>query len=183
MAEIIRSVIPNFRRDETTNDIVTIQRTDYVTISPLYSIVVLEEFPDNNARVEVQFDDKEQDYLIEVFNKDDIISNTYFFVNGRNVYFYKDMKNEKVIINYSGIGDEKIDSSIISTKTDNAGAVTETLNQIIETGRIFLDGNTSGKNALQIITELDEKIVIATELSSNINIVSPSEVAEWFTTL
>ena len=183
MAEIIRSVIPNFRRDETTNDIVAVNRTDHVTISPFYSIVILEEFPDNNARVEVQFDDIEQEYLIEVFNKDDIISNIYFFVNGRNVYFYKDMKNEKVIISYSGIGDEKIDSSIISTKTDNTGNVTETLSQIIETGRVFLDGNISGKTALEIITELDEKIVIATELSSNINIVNPSEVTEWFTTL
>lgn len=183
MAEIIRSIIPNFRRDEVTNEIVTINRIDHITISPLYSMVVLEEFPDNNIRIEVQFDDEEQDYLIEVFNKDDVISNTYFFVSGRNVYFYKDMKNQKVILSYSGIGDEKIDSSIISTKTDNTGSVTETLNQIIETGRIFLDGNTSGKNALEIITELDEKIVIATELSSNINIVNPSEVTTWFTTL
>lgn len=129
----LRSIIPQYRRDPITGEMISQQRTETVIVSPTQPLVITEEIIEEFPRLTVR--DELDNYLIEVFNFDDIATGK-FYVNytSRRVYLYSDMCGKKIKLSYFGMGCEYIDSGIIYSSLNSEGKVSQTLKNILESG-------------------------------------------------
>lgn len=125
-----RSIIPQYRRDPITKEIISQPRSEQITVSPVSPMYVTAELIDEYFRVVIR--DVNYNHLIEVFNFDDI-SEGYFYVNytSRKIYFDNTSIGVKYNIYYNGMGGEFVDASLISTQIDLAGDVVQTLEDIL----------------------------------------------------
>ena len=125
-----RSIIPQYRRDPITKEIISQPRSEQITVSPVSPMYVTAELIDEYFRVAIK--DMSSQYLIEVFNFDDI-SEGCFYVNytSRKIYFHNTAIGVKYTIYYNGMGGEFVDASLISTQIDTAGEVVQTLEDIL----------------------------------------------------
>ena len=126
-----RSIIPQYRRDPITKEIISQPRSEQITVNPVNPVYVTAELIDEYFRVIIQ--DMSSQYLIEVFNFDDI-SEGHFYVNytSRKIYFDNASIGVKYTIYYNGMGGEFVDASLISTQIDTAGDVVQTLDDILK---------------------------------------------------
>ena len=129
----LRSIIPQYRRDPITGEIISQQRTETVMVSPIQPLVITEEIIYEFNRLTIK--NELGNYLIEVFNFDDIETGK-FYVNytSRRVYLDSDMCGKTITLTYWGIGCEYIDSGIIYTSLNSEGKVSQTLKDILESG-------------------------------------------------
>ena len=125
-----RSIIPQYRRDPITKEIISQPRSEQITVSPVSPMYVTAELIDEYFRVVIR--DVNYNHLIEVFNFDDL-SEGYFYVNytSRKIYFDNASIGVKYTIYYNGMGGEFVDASLISTQIDTAGEVVQTLEDIL----------------------------------------------------
>ena len=161
-----RTIIPNYRRDINTNTIISVPivQTDY--INPLSPIITLWEIPTEFDGVQVQNEDLT--YKIRVFNADEIINSTYFYVKGQDVYFHISEVGKKVIMSYQGCGSQKFSSSLVYTKVDDEGNISELLSDVIDGGKDAIEAISTLGSAVEIINELDTTIVQANSDKNNI---------------
>lgn len=170
-----RSIIPQYRRDPITKEIISQPRSEQITVSPVSPMYVTAELIDEYFRVIIQ--DMSSQYLIEVFNFDDI-SEGHFYVNytSRKIYFDNASIGAKYNIYYNGMGGEFVDASLISTQIDMAGDVVQTLEDILKSESIGNINESWGRvtyiqpsnNILQLTKNRRQYVTNGTLLTGNI---------------
>lgn len=122
-------------------------------VAPTYNQVLLDELPDEYKGIDVLYPES----MYRVYNPDEITEKAYF-VNEHNnvVYFHSSMAGKFVKIDYHGIGNELIGADRIYTILDDKGNITETLGDIIEKGKIFIESAKTMTDAIVIVDKLKE---------------------------
>lgn len=135
----------------------------------MHGTIQLEFVPDEYNRVVILNEDNSQ--MVEVFNRDEIKSNTYYIdYNNGIAYLDKTQFGKVKVYNYYKKGLQLIGCSRIYDEHDVTGKnVMMTLQEIIDAGkeciRILLDIG----DAYQIITRLEKNIEIGSELHNTLN--------------
>lgn len=135
----------------------------------IHGTIQLEFVPDEYNRVVILNEDNSQ--MVEVFNRDEIKSNTYYIdYNNGIAYLDKAQFGKVKVYNYYKKGLQLIGCSRIYDEHDVTGKnVMMTLQEIIDAGkeciRILLDIG----DAYQIITRLEKNIEIGSELHNTLN--------------
>lgn len=146
-------------------------------VSPIYNQILLEEIPDEFRGVSILSPEN----MHEVFNFDEIESNSYYVSDKNIVYFDKSMANKEVLVDFHGIGVELIDVNRVYTVLDNKGNVVETLGDIIDKGEIVLEAVKTIGDVVVVTKQLQNTINEAKEveqqLSEDIRIGTPLDLA------
>ena len=158
-----RNTINSMRIDPATGVIVSVPIEQKDTVYDHSPIIPLWEIPDKNNRVQCK--NLNNTYKVEVFNIKDveISGENYFYVdyNNQTVYFHSLAKNKTVTLIYRGCGNRRLSSSLIYTKLDSEGEVSEILSDVLEGGKDAITAISTLGNAIDVINELDATIVQA----------------------
>ena len=184
MNDNYKPIIHQYRRDLATNNIISQPRHEEIIVHPYNSLICLTEIPEEWERVKI-INKETNENMSEVYNIEDVKKPNQFYVNydNRTVYFHPDMRNKLMEVNYHGIGAEYFSADSIYTKTDSAGNVVETIQDILDAGdeakQVIIEiGGVSNVvsylNTLKIESEVildsaSEKINKLDEINNNIN--------------
>lgn len=161
-------------------------------VSPTESTIQLEQVPDEAYRIVVT--NSEGGMLTEVFNRDEVIENTFYcdYATGK-VYFHNTQQGKIKIINYYGRGIELLSAErIYDAKASNGRNVIATLQELIDLTREYIAILGTFEEAQVVIAKLERNIedgnVLNTDLENNIAIATPiknqlsadiSEAKKW----
>lgn len=184
MNDNYKPIIHQYRRDLATNNIISQPRHEEIIVHPYNSLICLTEIPEEWERVKI-INKETNENMSEVYNIEDIKEPSQFYVNydNRTAYFHPDMRNKLMEVDYHGIGAEYFSADSIYTKTDSAGNVVETIQDILDSGdeakQVIIEiGGISNVvsylNALKteseaILDSASEKINKLDEVNNNIN--------------
>ena len=184
MSENYKPIIHQYRRDLATSSIVAEPRHEEIIVNPNMGLICLTEIPQEWERVKI-FNITDNMVMSEVYNIEDIKEPYQFYVvyENRTIYFHRDVRSKLMAIDYHGIGGELFSANSIYTKTDGAGNVIETIQDILDAGEeakeviIKIDGVENVVSYLDnlkvesraILDEAAEKVNKLDDINNNIN--------------
>lgn len=160
------SIVHEKLYDSTTGNPIMIPTTDVQECNN-HGIISLSLIPNESEGLE--FPDLLN--MHEVYNAEDIIEENDFYCNyGRaELYLHKSKWNQKIKVKYMGKGISFIGANRIYTQRDKNGAVTETLDYIIEKGWEAIEALEVIGDATIVVKELKEAIVEGNKILQNLD--------------
>lgn len=137
---------------------VTVNRTEFHTISPINSAVQLTEIPDKYYGVEFRLKDNTIN-LERVYNLDDLVTkqNAYYIGKNNMIYCSTNLIGKEVQVSYQGMGKTIINCNMIYYR-DAINSVPRILEDLIDAGYRAIDALATIGNAVLIIEQLKEDI-------------------------
>lgn len=141
---------------------ISVKLTELKQIIDVHSCVVLNQLPDETYGINI-------DGFTEVYDIEDVTTKSFKvdYANGV-IYFHRYNIGKNIVSEYMGIGSYLLSASRIYTKYDKHGNVLETLEELLDKSKLYIEAIESMYGAVNVINKLDEDIVIGTTLHEDL---------------
>lgn len=150
------------RNVDSNQNPISVKLTELKQIIDVHSCVVLNQLPDENYGVNI-------DGFTEVYDIEDVTTRSFKvdYANGV-IYFHPYNIGKNIVSEYMGIGSYLLSASRIYTKYDKHGNVLESLEELLDKSKLYIEAIESMYGAVEVINKLDEDIVIGTTLHEDL---------------
>lgn len=167
------AIITKRNVDDNQNPI-SVQLSELKQIIDVHSCIVLNQLPDEFHGIYI-------DGYTEVYDIEKVSINNYKvdYANGV-IYFHPNNIGKILNVDYCGIGHTLLSASRIYTKYDKNGGVLETLEELLDKGKLYIEAIETLGGAVEVINELEQDITNGTSLHENLleDISTGSEVRD-----
>lgn len=141
---------------------ISVNLTELKQIIDVHSCLVLNQLPDEHYGINI-------DEFTEVYDIEDVTTKSYKvdYANGV-LYFHPNNIGKVIQVNYYGIGCTLLSASRIYTKYDKYGNVLETLEELIDKGKLYIQAIESLGGAVEVINRLENANSTGTILHENL---------------
>lgn len=141
---------------------ISVSLTELKQIIDVHSCIVLNQLPDEHYGMNI-------DGFTEVYDVEDVTTRSYKvdYANGV-LYFHPNNIGKMIQVNYSGIGCTLLSASRIYTKYDKYGNVLETLEELIDKGKLYIQAIESLGGAVEVINRVENANATGTVLHENL---------------
>lgn len=155
------AIITKRNVDDNQNPI-SVQLSELKQIIDVHSCVVLNQLPDEFHGIYI-------DGYTEVYDIEKVSINNYKvdYANGV-IYFHPNNIGKILNVNYYGIGHTLLSASRIYTKYDKNGNVLETLEELLDKAKLYIEAIETLGGAVEVINELEQDITNGTSLHENL---------------
>jgi len=155
------AIITKRNVDDNQNPI-SVQLSELKQIIDVHSCIVLNQLPDEFHGIYI-------DGYTEVYDIEKVSINNYKvdYANGV-IYFHPNNIGKILNVNYYGIGHTLLSASRIYTKYDKNGNVLETLEELLDKAKLYIEAIETLGGAVEVINELKQDITNGTSLHENL---------------
>lgn len=155
------AIITKRNVDDEQNPI-SVQLSELKYIIDVHSCIVLNQLPDEFHGIYI-------DGYTEVYDIEKVSINNYKvdYANGV-IYFHPNNIGKILNVDYYGIGYTLLSASRIYTKYDKNGGVLETLEELLDKGKLYIEAIETLGGAVEVINELEQDITNGTSLHENL---------------
>lgn len=141
---------------------ISVNLTELKQIIDVHSCLVLNQLPDEHYGINI-------DEFTEVYDIEDVTTKSYKvdYANGV-LYFHPNNIGKVIQVDYYGIGCTLLSASRIYTKYDKYGNVLETLEELIDKGKLYIQAIESLGGAVEVINRLENANSTGTVLHENL---------------
>lgn len=167
------AIITKRNVDDNQNPI-SVQLSELKQIIDVHSCIVLNQLPDEFHGIYI-------DGYTEVYDIEKVSINNYKvdYANGV-IYFHPNNIGKILNVDYCGIGHTLLSASRIYTKYDKNGNVLETLEELLDKAKLYIEAIEALGGAVEVVNELEQDITNGTSLHENLleDISTGSEVRD-----
>lgn len=141
---------------------ISVNLTELKQIIDVHSCLVLNQLPDEHYGIDI-------DGFTEVYDIEDVTTRSYKvdYANGV-LYFHPNNIGKMLQVNYYGVGCTLLSASRIYTKYDKYGNVLETLEELLDKGKLYIQAIDSLGGAVEVINRVENANAIGTVLHENL---------------
>lgn len=141
---------------------ISVNLTELKQIIDVHSCLVLNQLPDEHYGIDI-------DGFTEVYDIEDVTTRSYKvdYANGV-LYFHPNNIGKMLQVNYYGVGCTLLSASRIYTKYDKYGNVLETLEELLDKGKLYIQAIDALGGAVEVINRVENANATGTVLHENL---------------
>lgn len=141
---------------------ISVNLTELKQIIDVHSCLVLNQLPDEHYGIDI-------DGFTEVYDIEDVTTRSYKvdYANGV-LYFHPNNIGKMLQVNYYGVGCTLLSASRIYTKYDKYGNVLETLEELLDKGKLYIQSIDALGGAVEVINRVENANATGTVLHENL---------------
>lgn len=142
---------------------ISVKLIELKQIIDAHSCVVLNQIPDESYGINIEG-------YTEVYDIEDVTTKAFKvdYANGV-IYFHPYNVGKNIVVDYSGMGCTLLSASRIYTKYDKYGNVLETLEELIDKAKLYLQAIESLGGAVEVINRVENANATGTRLHENLS--------------